>query len=70
MGLAVLIAWAAGAVLMAALGPSPCWLAGEFVGHGGSDLTAAQRWLLWVAQCTLWPAALCWLARRALYDTR
>jgi hypothetical protein len=62
--------WAGGAALMAALGPSPAWLAGEYVGDGGTELTTAARWTLWAGQCALWPAALCWYTRRALYHRR
>lgn len=59
--------WGAGAVLMAALGPSPCWLSQTFMEEGGGDLHPVKRWALWSAQTVLWPVALCWYARQALY---
>ncbi|MEV6399970.1 hypothetical protein AB0M39_35150 [Streptomyces sp. NPDC051907] len=60
--------WLAGAVLMAALGPSPRWLAAEFMEEGGGDLREWKRWAMWGAQAALWPAALCWYARQAMYE--
>lgn len=62
--------WAVGAALMAALGPSPRWLAADFVEEGGGELPAWKRWTLWSAQIALWPAALCWHARQAMYRPR
>ena len=59
--------WLAGAVLMAALGPSPRWLAAAFQETGGRDLRPSKMWTLWSAQIALWPVALCWFAREAMY---
>lgn len=63
----VLWVWLAGAVLMAALGPSPRWLAAGFQMTGGRDLDQLNRWLLWTCMVLLWPAALVWFARDAMY---
>lgn len=59
--------WLTGAVLMAALGPSPRWLAAGFQTTGGRDLDARRRWALWGAQVAVWPAALVYFAREAMY---
>lgn len=59
--------WLAGAVLMAALGPSPRWLAAGFQMTGGRDLDPVRRWALWGAQTVLWPAALVYYARDRMY---
>jgi hypothetical protein len=59
--------WLTGAILMAALGPSPRWLAAGFQMTGGRDLDQHRRWLVWGAMVVLWPAALVWFARDAMY---
>ena len=63
----VLCIWLTGAVLMAALGPSPAWLATGFQETGGRDLSRPKRWTLWGAMVAGWPAALVWFARDAMY---
>lgn len=59
--------WLIGAVLMAALGPSPRWLAAGFQMTGGRDLDQLNRWLLWGVMVAVWPAALVYFARDAMY---
>lgn len=59
--------WLTGAVLMAALGPSPAWLAAGFQETGGRDLPEHKRWTLWGVMVAAWPAALVWFARDAMY---
>lgn len=59
--------WLTGAVLMAAFGPPPRWLAAGFQMTGGRDLDLLNRWLLWWVMVVLWPAALVWFARDAMY---
>ncbi|MFF9265851.1 hypothetical protein [Streptomyces longwoodensis] len=59
--------WLAGAVLMAALGPPPRWLAAGFQMTGGRELDRYNRWMLWAVMVIAWPAALVWFARDAMY---
>lgn len=60
-------AWLTGAVLMGVLGPSPRWLGREFMHGDGGELRPYAVGLLWWAQCTFWPVALCVYARHAMY---
>lgn len=59
--------WAVGAVLMVAFGPGPCRLAAQFMEADGGELHAVKRWVLWAGQAVLWPLALVWHARQAMY---
>lgn len=59
--------WLTGAVLMAALGPSPRWLAAGFQETGGRDLPPHKAWTLWGVMVAVWPGALVWFARDAMY---
>lgn len=66
MGWAVWL-YALGAVLAAALGPSPWWLAAEMETEDRRPLPLPQAWGLWAAGVALWPVAAVALVRRRLY---